>query len=250
MRHFIQLSYKGTNYHGWQIQPDQISIQEELEKAFQIAFQEKIEIVGCGRTDTGVHAKNYWAHFDSHGLPLSKNQLVFKLNNLLPKDIVIHQIKQVSDEAHARFDASFRRYIYQITDTKNPFELEFAHYVIKELDVKRMNEACKVLYTYENFKSFSKVKTQVYTYNCKIMNAEWKKKQNGLLVFEIKANRFLRNMVRAIVGTMIDIGLGKISVEDFKRIIESKNRSNAGTSVPAKGLFLVEIGYPNKTLDL
>lgn len=249
MRYFIQLSYKGTNYHGWQIQPDQISIQEEIEGAFLIAFQKKIEIVGCGRTDTGVHAKNYWAHFEALQLPSSIEQLVFKLNNLLPKDIVVHQIKPVSDEAHARFDATFRRYIYQITDVKNPFILEFAHYVIKKLDIAKMNEACKVLYSYENFKSFSKVKTQVYTYNCKIMHAEWKKNKEGLISFEIQANRFLRNMVRAIVGTMIDVGLGKISINDFKQIIESKNRSNAGTSVPAKGLFLVEIGYPNQILN-
>ncbi len=249
MRYFIQLSYKGTNYHGWQIQPDQITIQEEIEKAFQIAFQQKIEIVGCGRTDTGVHAKNYWAHFDVVKLPLGIDQLIFKLNNLLPKDIVIHQIKKVNSKAHARFDAIFRKYIYQITDTKNPFALEFAHYVIRKLDVEKMNEACQLLYSYENFKSFSKVKTQVYTYNCNVMNAEWKINENGLLLFEIKANRFLRNMVRAIVGTMIEVGLEKISLNDFRDIIESKNRSNAGTSVPAKGLFLAEIGYPNKILN-
>jgi len=248
LRYFIQLSYKGTNYHGWQIQPDQISVQEKIESAMQVAFQKKIEIVGCGRTDTGVHAKNYWAHFDVNQLPMSKDQLVFKLNNLLPKDIVIHHIQPVNLEAHARFDATYRKYIYQIHQEKDPFSLDFSHYVIKNLAIERMNEACEILCRYENFKSFSKVKTQVYTYNCKIMNAHWKK-ENNLITFEIKANRFLRNMVRAIVGTMIDVGHGKTSLSDFKEIIESKNRSNAGTSVPAKGLFLVEIGYPQQIIQ-
>lgn len=244
MKFFIQLSYKGTNYHGWQIQPDQISVQEKIESALQIAFQKKVDLVGCGRTDTGVHAKNYWAHFELEQFNYTKEEFIFKINNLLPKDIVVHQIKKVNQEAHARFDATYRKYIYQIRSKKDPFNLEFSHYVIRDLDLDLMNEACEILFRYENFKSFSKVKTQVYTYNCKIIEAKWYK-QNEFIIFEIKANRFLRNMVRAIVGTMIEIGLGKLSLSDFQSIIESENRSKAGTSVPAKALFLIEIGYPD-----
>jgi len=235
------LSYKGTNYHGWQIQPDASSVQEEITKALATILQEKILLVGAGRTDAGVHASQMFAHVDT--VKKLSNNYVHKLNAILPNDIVIKSIKEVSDETHARFDAVSRTYEYRILLGRDPFLLETSWQLHqKNLQIEKMNEAANLLFKYEDFESFSKVKTDVNTFNCSIMKAVWTLEDKHLIC-HIKANRFLRNMVRAIVGTLIEVGLGKKTVEDFRKIIESKKRSEAGLSVPAKGLFLTEVCY-------
>lgn len=241
MRYFIELSYKGKNYHGWQIQPDANSIQEEINKAISTVLQEEILIVGAGRTDTGVHAEQMFAHFDV-AKELDANY-VFKFNSLLPEDIVIYSLEKVDVEKHARFDALSRSYQYRVWLGRNPFLLDSTWQIHhKVLNVSKMNEAAKILLEYENFQAFSKVKTEVKTFNCTVTEALWKQEGN-LLVFHVSANRFLRNMVRAIVGTLVDVGLEKITIEDFRKVILSKDRGNAGLSVPAKGLFLTAIDY-------
>ena len=241
MRYFIELSYKGTNYHGWQIQPDVNSVQEEITKAFETILQEKIQIVGAGRTDAGVHASQMFAHVDT--TKELTTEYIHKFNTILPNDIVIKAITKVLDEKHARFDAISRSYEYRILIGRDPFLLETTWQIHKnKIQIDKMNKAAKILFQYEDFESFSKVKTDVKTFNCTIMRAEWRREGNQL-IFYIKANRFLRNMVRAIVGTLLDVGLEKISIEDFRNIIESKKRSEAGLSVPAKGLFLTEVNY-------
>ena len=241
MRYFIELSYNGKNYHGWQIHPDAISVQEKINNALSTVYQKDIQIVGAGRTDTGVHASQMFAHFDIY--KLIDDNLEFKLNSILPNDIFIKAIFLVDDEKHARFDALSRSYEYKIWLGRNPFLLDFSWQIHSQKpNVTLMNEAAKLLLDYEDFESFSKVKTNVHTFNCNVTEAFWVQKDNQL-TFHISANRFLRNMVRAIVGTLLDVGLDKISISDFKNIIESKNRSNAGLSVPAKGLFLTQIKY-------
>ena len=243
MRYFIELAYKGTNYHGWQAQPDADSVQETLNKALSTLLKTSIDIVGAGRTDTGVHAKQMYAHFDFEE-EIDAALLVHKLNSFLPKDIVIFDVRKVSDELHARFDATKRTYEYHIHTRKDPFENDSSYQFQLPLDVDKMNEACAILFKYNDFECFSKVNTDVRTFNCVIFEAHWK--SNGAkLVFTISADRFLRNMVRAIVGTMINIGVGKISLSDFEKIIESKDRSQAGFSVPAHGLYLTQIEYQN-----
>ena len=241
MRHFIELSYQGKNYHGWQIQPDVITVQEKLNKAVSKIFQLNIEVVGAGRTDTGVHASQMFAHFDLD--KELKGDIPHKLNSVLPPDIVVHNVFTVVDEKHARFDAISRSYEYKVWLGRNPFLLDFSWQIHSQnLNIDLMNEAASLLLEYTDFQTFSKVKTDVYTYNCDVTEAIWK--QNGKeLTFYISANRFLRNMVRAIVGTLVDVGLGKITKDEFRQIIESKSRSNAGLSVPAKGLFLTKIKY-------
>jgi tRNA pseudouridine38-40 synthase len=235
------LSYKGTNYHGWQIQPDASSVQEEITKALATILQEKILLVGAGRTDAGVHASQMFAHVDT--VKKLSNNYVHKLNAILPNDIVIKSIKEVSDDTHARFDAVSRTYEYKIILGRDPFLLETTWQLHqKNLQIEKMNEAANLLFKYEDFESFSKVKTDVNTFNCTIMKAVWTLEDKHL-IFHIKANRFLRNMVRAVVGTLLEVGLGKKTVEDFRKIIESKKRSEAGLSVPAKGLFLTEVCY-------
>jgi tRNA pseudouridine38-40 synthase len=242
LRYFIELSYNGKAYHGWQNQPNAISVQQVLEEAFSVLLQTKIEIVGAGRTDTGVHASQMFAHFDVE-FEIDISNLAFKLNSFLPNDISIHDIFKVKDDAHARFDAISRTYHYKILTTKNVFNMDFAYQFQVPLDVKKMNDACNILLQYKDFQCFSKSNTDVKTYYCTIEKAEWIEEQNDL-IFIISADRFLRNMVRAIVGTMINIGLGKIQVKDLISIIESKNRSEAGYSVPAHGLYLTQITYP------
>ncbi|MFD2890498.1 tRNA pseudouridine(38-40) synthase TruA [Flavobacterium chuncheonense] len=242
MRYFIEFAYNGKNYFGFQVQPDAISVQETLDKALSLLFKAQIEIVGAGRTDSGVHAKQMYAHFDFDG-EIDTSIWVKKLNSYLPKDIVIYNIFTVADDAHARFDASSRTYEYYIHTFKDAFINDNSWYFHKALDIEKMNEACKVLFEYHDFECFSKVHTDVKTFNCKITEAKWE--QNGnQLKFTIAADRFLRNMVRAIVGTMVNVGLGKVSIDDFRKIIESKNRSAAGFSVPAQGLYLVKVEYP------
>ena len=241
MRYFIEISYQGKNYHGWQSQPDATSVQEEVNKAVSVVLQEEIIVLGAGRTDTGVHASQMFAHFDTDK-ELEENY-IFKFNSVLPEDVVIHNLEKVSEDKHARFDALSRSYEYKIWLGRNPFLLDSTwqiHY--QKLDVDAMNAAALILLEYENFQAFSKVKTEVKTFNCDVTEAMWIQKGDEL-TFHISANRFLRNMVRAIVGTLVDVGKGKINKEDFRNIILSRDRSNAGLSVPAKGLFLTEILY-------
>ena len=246
MRYFLRLEYNGSNFFGWQIQPNHISVQESIETGLKLILKEEIEVVGCGRTDTGVHAKDYFAHFDYKELSDEEiNQLKYRLNRYFSFDINIKSILRVRDNAHSRFDAIDRTYKYYIAKDKQPFNNDFLYYFPRELDMEEMNLAASKLFNYEDFTSFSKLHTQVNNNNCKILYAKWEI-ENGLLVFTISANRFLRNMVRAITGTLLEVGLGKITVEDFERIIEAKDRNKAGISVLAKGLFLYSISYPNE----
>ncbi len=242
MRYFIELSYNGTAYHGWQIQPKAITVQEVLEDALSTVLNDEISVMGAGRTDTGVHATQMFAHFDSERL-FDTDDLVYKLNSFLPFNIAITDVFKVKPEAHARFDAIRRSYLYRISLKKNVFTHRNAYYIKQALDVEQMNAAAKILFEYKDFQCFSKTHTDVKTYYCDIMKARWFVR-DGEIQFTITADRFLRNMVRAIVGTMINIGLGKMSVEDLHTIIQSKNRSEAGYSVPAHGLYLTEVVYP------
>lgn len=242
MRYFLELSYNGKAYHGWQNQPNAISVQQVLEKALHTLLKDKIAVMGAGRTDAGVHAAQMFAHFDFKE-KLESKDLVYKLNSFLPKDIAVASIFQVNPEAHARFNALSRTYHYKISTLKNVFDYDFAYQLQLPLDIDAMNKACEILFKYKDFQCFSKSKTDVKTYNCDIKEAYWTKSK-GQLTFKIKADRFLRNMVRAIVGTMVNIGLGKLSPDDLHRIIASKDRREAGFSVPAHGLYLVEIDYP------
>ena len=246
MRYFIELSYNGTAYHGWQYQPNATSVQEVLEQSLSTLIKEKIGIVGAGRTDAGVHAAQMFAHFDTIS-EFFVEDLIFKLNSFLAKDIAIHNIFKVPDEAHARFDAISRTYTYRISLQKNVFTFNNSYYLKNALNIERMNDAAKILYQYKNFKCFSKSNTDVNTYNCTIMMAEWSR-VNDELVFTIKANRFLRNMVRAIVGTLIEIGSGKMDAEHLHDIIKSEDRTKAGASVPGYALYLSQIEYPKHIL--
>ncbi|KAB1157635.1 tRNA pseudouridine(38-40) synthase TruA [Flavobacterium luteum] len=241
MRYFIKFSYKGTNYHGWQSQPNASSVQETLNKALSVVLHSEINLMGAGRTDTGVHAKEMYAHFDLE-TTIDSLKTIHKLNSYLPSDIAIFDIILVKDEAHARFDATKRTYEYHIHSFKNVFLEEQSWYYKKELDVNLMNEAAMILLKHDDFQCFSKVNTEVNTFNCKITEAFWQKKNNQY-VFTISANRFLRNMVRAIVGTLIKVGLHQITLTEFNAIIESKSRNEAGFSVPAHGLYLTKIEY-------
>ena len=249
MRYFINLSYDGHNYHGWQIQPGAISVQEVLGKALSTLLRSETEVVGAGRTDAGVNASMMIAHFDCDK-KFSDNdedkdslfQLRYRLNKLLPPDIAIHDIYPVADDMHARFSATSRTYHYYILTAKSPFE-PYAYRYPQPLDFQLMNEACRVLFDYIDFTSFSKLHTDVKTNNCRIMHAEWHQVSPIKWEFTITADRFLRNMVRAIVGTLIDVGRGAITIDQFRAIIEKKDRCSAGTSVPGNALFLTEVTY-------
>ena len=244
LRYFIELAYNGTNYHGWQIQPDAITIQEVLENALSILLREKIQVMGAGRTDTGVHAKQLFAHFDIEVIE-SISDLIFKLNSFLPKDISIQNIFPVKEDAHARFDALEREYKYLISLQKNPFSDDFTHCIYHQPNIELMNVAANLLLIYKDFQCFSRSNTDVKTYNCDVKEAYWKV-ENSELIFTIKADRFLRNMVRAIVGTLLDIGFEKTSMLQFHEILKSKDRSKAGSSAPAKGLYLTKVVYPEQ----
>jgi tRNA pseudouridine38-40 synthase len=239
------LSFEGTNYHGWQIQPNAFTVQQTVENALSLILSEKINSIGAGRTDTGVHAAMFCIHFDSvrNDIDLDK-KLIYRLNNFLPSDIAIKSVRKVIPEANARFSALNRTYKYYIQKTKNPFKQLWSWHISYPLDVPLMNTACGILKEHSDFTSFSKLHSDAKTNICKIISAEWIEDDNEI-VFTITANRFLRNMVRAIVGTMVDLGAGKISVEDFKTIIEAKDRCKAGMTAPAKGLFLTDINYPD-----
>ncbi len=242
LRYFIELSYNGKGYHGWQNQPNALSVQEVIEKGLSTLLGQSVAIMGAGRTDAGVHAIQMFAHFDTNVVFVPKD-LTYKLNSFLPIDVAIHRIFRVKPDAHARFDATSRAYLYRVALKKNVFTFDNTYFVKQDLDVEKMNAASKILLEYKDFQCFSKSNTDVKTYHCDIMYAQWNIKDDELH-FVIKANRFLRNMVRAIVGTMINIGLEKISVTELHAIIASKNRSEAGFSVPAHGLYLKSIEYP------
>jgi tRNA pseudouridine38-40 synthase len=244
-RYFIFLSYRGTSYHGWQSQPNSVTVQDILEDSLTKTLSENIKVTGAGRTDAGVHAKYFCAHFDSvqNNLDIKKN-FVFKLNRFLPIDISVESLRKVRNDASARFSAISRTYKYYISTVKDPFVLDSSWHLHGDIDVKAMNDAALVLFDYTDFTSFSRLHTDTKTNNCRIMQASWTVEGN-MLVFTIKADRFLRNMVRAIAGTMAEIGAGKLNSEDFRSIIEKKDRCSAGKSAPAKGLFLVDIEYPS-----
>ncbi len=242
MRYFIELSYDGATYHGWQVQPNAITVQQVLTDCFINCLRsEGIRITGCGRTDAGVHAEQFFAHFDIDA-HIEVEKAKYNLNNMLPKDIAIKRIFPVEDNVHARFNALSRTYNYHIHFSKNPFIREYSYRVNTKLDLEKMNEACERLYSHTDFTSFSKLHTDTKTNDCKIMHAAWELSATGI-VFNIKADRFLRNMVRAIVGTMLEIGSGNLAVTELDEILRSKNRSNAGRSVPGHGLFLSSIEY-------
>ena len=241
MRYFIEFAYKGTNYHGWQYQPNAISVQETLTKAMSTILNTEIELVGAGRTDAGVHAKQMFAHFDYNEI-INNEVIIHKLNSFLSKDIAVLNIYTVHDEAHARFDATQRTYEYHIHTKKNAFECDDSWFHKSHLNIIAMNRACDILLKHTDFECFSKVNTDVNNFNCKIEQAFWIQ-ENDQLTFTISANRFLRNMVRAIVGTMINVGLEKVSLDDFTNIIESKDRSQAGFSAPGHGLYLTKVEY-------
>ncbi len=241
-RYFIELAYNGTRFHGWQVQPNAKTVQESLEKALSTVCRETIAVTGAGRTDTGVHASYFVAHFDSEKVTLDHPDFTYKMNSFLGADLVVFRISKVNSDAHARFDATSRTYLYFINQRKDPFARESSWYLNRPLDVDQMNAACAVLFGYTDFTSFSKLHTDVKTNNCKIFEAGWVR--NGhQLVFTIRADRFLRNMVRAIVGTLVEVGRGKLTIAEFRQIIESKDRGVAGASAPAEGLFLADISY-------
>ena len=241
-RFFLEFSYAGSAYHGWQRQPNALSVQEVLEKALEVLLKQQTPLTAAGRTDTGVHAKQMFAHFDAEINDVE--QLIFRLNQFLPNDIAVIRIREVIPEAHARFDALSRTYEYHLNNLKSPFVQGMSYSLYKPLDVEQMNKAASILLGYKDFECFSKAHTDVKTFLCNITKAVWEKSETGL-VFTITANRFLRNMVRAIVGTLIEVGLSKKNIQEMHTVIESKNRSLAGYSVPAEGLFLTHIEYPN-----
>ena len=267
-RYFLELAYDGTRYHGWQLQPNAVAVQQKLNEALAILLRQPVETTGAGRTDTGVHARQLYVHLDipqaeapqppeggaevisgeqSSGSPFrgsgGRGLRLESLNALLPHDIAVKRIIPVHADAHARFDATQRSYEYHIHFCKDPFKHNYSWQIKGELDVEAMNKAAAILMEYTDFSCFSKSNTQVFTNNCKIVRAEWVHNNDGL-VFHISADRFLRNMVRAIVGTCMMVGRHEIEPEGIRTIIESKNRSNAGTSVPACGLYLTEVKYP------
>jgi len=243
-RFFIYLSYNGSAYHGWQMQPNGISVQEVLSKALSTVLRTDTEIIGAGRTDSGVHARLMVAHFDCE-TEIDTQQLTAKLNSMLPNDIAIYKIRQVNADAHARFDAISRRYEYHIVTSKSVFRNGLTARFAENLDMDKMNDAAATLFEFSDFTSFSKLHTDVKTNNCVIKHAKWERKEDEL-IFTIEADRFLRNMVRAIVGTLLEVGRGRKTTDDFRSIIEAKNRCKAGVSVPACGLFLVDILYPKE----
>lgn len=242
MRYFITFSYDGTAYHGWQIQPHSVSVQEELQKALSTLLRKPMEVVGAGRTDTGVHARRMIAHFDSEEVE-DCSLLVYKLNKLLPRDIAVQQVERVADDMHARFSAKSRTYHYYVHLGKNPFLRSYSWQVYGNPDFEQMNKAAAVLMEYKDFTSFSKVNTDTKTNDCTIMEAHWDRVGEEQWCFTITANRFLRNMVRAIVGTLMEVGRGRMTIEQLRNVVDAKNRCRAGDSVPGNALFLVDVKY-------
>ncbi len=242
MRYFIDISYKGKNYHGWQRQANAHTVQQEIEESLSRILGEKIEIMGSGRTDAGVHAKKQIAHFDTLA-DLEGDQIQYKLNGILPPDISINSCLEVIDEAHTRFDAKERGYHYFIHQKKNPFLEGLSYFYSHKVDLQLMNQAASKLLGQQDFESFSRVKTEVNNFNCEIFTANWAV-ENDQLVFNVRANRFLRGMVRALVGTLLEVGKNKLTVDEFVSIIVAKDRTKAGRAVPPHGLYLTEVNYP------
>lgn len=242
-RYFLRLAYDGTPFHGWQIQPNAKSIQESLNEAFSTILRQKVYTVGCGRTDTGVHARQFYAHFETEKPIDDLEEINYKANQILPKEIAIYEIFPVAQDIHARFSATSRTYEYLITSRKDPFAANRMYEFRQALDLKKMNEACQVLFEFEDFESFSRTGSQTEHHLCQMMCAEWREGEH-YLQFKVQANRFLRNMVRALVGTLMDVGLEKMTVEEFRNVIKAKDRSQASSSAPAHGLYLVNIDYP------
>lgn len=242
MRYFITFSYDGTRYHGWQIQPNGNSVQEELQKALSTLLRRQTEVVGAGRTDAGVHARRMVAHFDTES-PVDDNQLTYKLNRFLPRDISVSGVEQVADDMHARFSATSRTYHYYIHTHKDPFLRAYSCELHYPLDFDLMNEAAAVLMEYDDFGAFCKSHADVKTTLCRVTAARWHQTSPVSWYFEITANRFLRNMVRAVVGTLIDVGRHRMTVDDFRRVVEGRRRTGAGESMPGQALFLEDVRY-------
>lgn len=242
MRYFFEIAYDGSNYHGWQRQDNAKTVQEVVEEALTRITRAQTTIMGSGRTDTGVHCRQQFFHAD-FAKDIDAKKLRFKLNSYLPTDISIQSIQPVKPEAHARFDAIDRAYIYKITKVKDPFQQGFAYYYSKPLDIITMNQAAALLIGEKDFEAFSRVKTEVNNFVCNITKAQWSQEADSL-IFSIRANRFLRGMVRAIVGTLLQVGSGKITIAEFQEVIESRDRREAGSAAPAEGLFLNEVNYP------
>ena len=243
MRYFLEIAYKGTNYHGWQLQSNASSVQEEINKAISTVLGTPINITGSGRTDTGVHASQQWAHVDL--MKLNQNEFKFKLNSILPTDICIKSVHLVNKSAHARYDATKRTYRYFLHTQKNPFLQETSYFFPRVIDVSSVAESCDLIKEWKDFKSFSRVKTEVKHYECEINDISWRENNKGIHVFEISSNRFLRGMVRSLVGTLLEVGLGRLSMKELHRILKAKDRRMAGRSVPAHGLFLDSVIYPS-----
>lgn len=242
MRYFVTFSYDGSRYHGWQIQPNGDSVQAQLQRALSLLLRRDISVTGAGRTDAGVHARMMVAHFDVDS-ELDGRQLAYKLNKLLPQDISVSSVRQVADDLHARFSATSRMYRYYIHTAKDPFLRNTSCEIHYPLDFSKMNEAAQVLMEYEDFGAFCKAHADVKTTLCQMMEAGWHQTSPTTWYFEIRANRFLRNMVRAVVGTLIEVGRGRVDIDGFRKIIEGKSRTNAGESMPAHALFLENITY-------
>lgn len=248
-RYFIYLGYNGKNFCGWQIQPNGLTVQQCLEEALATLLRRPVPVVGAGRTDAGVHARLMVAHFDWDEPLADPAFLAEKLNRLLPKDIAVYRVVPVKPEAHARFDATSRTYKYYVTTRKDPFNYDLVYRMNGKLDFEAMNDACKVLFDYIDFTSFSKLHTDVKTNNCRIYQAGWKQ-EGDVWVFTVQADRFLRNMVRAIVGTLLEVGRGKLTIDGFRKVIEAKDRCKAGGSVPGHALFLVNVTYPESLFEV
>ncbi|MFT7590943.1 MAG: tRNA pseudouridine38-40 synthase [bacterium] len=246
-RYALELKYDGSHYHGWQLQINVVTVQQVLQECLSKILRLNVSVMGCGRTDTGVHASHFVAHFDYPETPTE--DFIFRLNNLLPKDVCIDAVHVVPDNFNARFDAISRSYRYNITTKKDPFVRKYAMVLYRPLDVNLMNQACEILKKHTEFGAFCKSHTQNKTNICEVTAAQWQLDGNAL-VFNVTANRFLRNMVRAIVGTMLEVGENKITLQEFEDIIESQNRQRAGYSVPAHGLFLEEVLYNRSTWQL
>ncbi len=247
-RYFIEMAYNGSHYHGWQIQPNAITVQEVISDALYKALGQNVNVVGAGRTDTGVHASYFVAHFDLEEEIEDVPHILHRLNRILRNDVVVYSLFEVNEELHSRFSAISRTYHYYLKTEKTPFFNDISYRPTFKLDMDKMNEAARTLFNYTDFTSFSKLHTDTKTNNCKVVQAEWIK--NGdVWVFVIKADRFLRNMVRAIVGTLLEVGKGKLSVQEFEQVIKAKSRAEAGTSVPPQALFLVDVEYPKDAFD-
>ena len=243
-RYFIYFSYDGAAYHGWQVQPNAVTVQQVLEEALAKFMRQPVPLVGAGRTDAGVNAACMVAHGD-FPCEIDCGQLVYKLNKMLPPDIAVSDVRRVKDDAHARFDALSRKYNYRVVTAKSPFSRRYSCRVMPGVDFDAMNRAAEILYEYSDFTSFSKLHTDVKTNNCKVTYAAWRRVAEHEWVFEIEADRFLRNMVRAIVGTLLLVGRGKMDVDGFRAVIENKTRGEAGDSAPGEALFLMEVKYPD-----